>query len=517
MRHVILASLLVTAILAGCAANDAPSSTTTGPAPVRSLYALDCTIANWNETCLALASPNDSLAKAEVDIAVNPTDPNNVFIASKDRDPLASRRTDNNEPCVWAVGQYTKDGGKTWNTTYIGKTLAERLPTDVLYGWECITDPILAFEPDGTLHYSLQAYRYRPAGAIPDPTCTLPTGCQISEGGHMFQAISHDGGVTFPDILVMHAGDSNNVFHDFMRMGVNPVTSTTFTIWDQLTGAGAVGAYQSLPVLVAVESGNTQSARSPVYFPSSDPELVSGGVGAVFGVDDGTADGIVYAWLAGFNSGGKAVLSTSTDDGLTFSDPRVVFSWRSMASLEAHGDYEPQYRTVSVVELAADRSTGDSPNKGCLYAVWGGRETIDGNDTVGPSDIYTRRSCDKGETWAEPVLINSNSREDGQWMPRVSVDGHGAVHVVYYTRAYDLDHNLIDAEHAYSTDGGRNWTVERLTSQSFDGNLGLHQNGFPFIGDYIGIDSWGDHTFMGFSHTATGRAELVVGHSVRNA
>jgi hypothetical protein len=209
--------------------------------------------------------------------------------------------------------------------------------------------------------------------------------------------------------------------------------------------------------------------------------------------------------------------------------PRLAFTWQGMASLEAHGDYEPLYRTITVVELAADRTAsgtsmagpsfnGTTPSyAGCLYAVWGGRETVDGNDTVGPSDIYTRRSCDKGATWTEPVLINRNAREDGQWMPRVSVDGHGAVHVVYYTRAYDLDHNLIDAEHAYSTDGGQNWTVERLTSQSFDGNLGVHQNGFPFIGDYIGIDSVGDHTFMGFSHTATGRAELVVGHSVRNA
>lgn len=505
MRQVTLLAVLVAGTaLAGCSGSDDPITTTTTSTQPRSPYVLDCTIANWNETCLALASPNASLAKAEVDIAVNPTDPLNVFVASKDRDPLASRRTTNGEPCVWAVGQYTKDGGKTWTTTYIGGKLEDRMPTDPLYGWECITDPIMAYEPDGTLHYSLQAYDYVPGG-ITDPQGV------ISGMGNMYHAVSHDGGATFTEIFPMHVGQQSVVFHDFMRMGVNPVTGTTFTIWDQLTFVPPVfGA--SVPVMVAVPHG-VPAARPPVYFPSQDPALLSNGIGAVFGVDDGSEMGIVYAWLSGFNSGGRAVIATSTDDGLTFTEPRIVFTWNEMDALEPHAGYEPEYRIGTVVELAADRSSGNSTLKGCLYAVWGGNET----GSVGGSDVYVRRSCDQGTTWGEPVLVNGVHRDDAQWMPRVSVDGHGTVHVVYYSRAYDPMHNLIDAEHAYSMDGGMNWTTERLTSVSFDGNLGLHQDGFPFIGDYIGIDSTGDHTWMGFPHTMTGRAEIAVAHSVRTA
>lgn len=477
----ILAGLMLSAVMAGCI-GESTTSSSTSTAP-EGPYHVDCSISNWAEPCLAMASPNDSPAKTEIDIAVNPTDPLNAFVASKDKDPLAS------PDCVWAVGQYTLDGGKTWNTTYVGKQIVERLPTDLLFGWECITDPILAYEPDGTLHYSLQAYRYRPGGL----------GTQLggnAELGFMFQAISYDKGVTFPTVLLMHAGDSGAIFHDFMRMGTSPTTGTTFTIWNQLTGL-----ITSEPVLVAVDSGQTV-ARPPVYFPNTVSPFGLG-VSAVFGGKDGT----VYAWLSGFNSGGRAVLATSSDDGLTFDAPRQVFSFVPMADLESHGDYDPQYRTGTVVELAPDLS---EMGKGCLYAVWAGNEA----EAVGGSDIYVRTSCDKGTTWSEPVLVNSQAREDAQWMPRVSVDGHGTIHIVYYTRAYDPDHNLIDAEWAYSMDGGANWTQTRLTTTSFDGNLGIHQDGFPFMGDYIGASSVGDHTYLAFPHTLTGRAEIAVAHVV---
>lgn len=497
---ILLAASMVASVLAGCNGTTTTSSSTTDHVVLPPPYALECALAHYNDTCLALASNNPSISKAEVDIAVNPANPLNVFVASKDRDALASKRSDNGQPCVWAIGQYTMDGGKSWNTTYVGKKLADRMPSDALYGWECITDPILAFEPDGTLHYSLQAYRYRPLGT--DPTGQLP------EFGYMFHAISHDGGATFPEIFIMHVGDETAIFHDFMRMGVNAKTGSTFTLWDQLTGGAS-----SQPVMVAVDHGNTKSSRAPVYFPQSLSPLGLGS-GGMFGVDDGTAKGVVYAWLAGFNSGGLAVLATSTDDGVTFSVPKTVFTWTGMDALPNHGSYQPKYRTGTIVELAADQSTGNSTMKGCLYAAWGGKETIASNETVGASDIYARRSCDKGDTWTPPVLVNAVHREDGQWMPRVSVDGHGTVHVVYFTRAYDPEHNLIDAEHAYSTDGGKNWTTERLTATSFDGNLGIHQDGFPFIGDYIGIASAGDHTYMGFPDTMTGRAEIVVAHSM---
>lgn len=479
-RSALLATLFVLTAFAGCSGTTTTTTSSTSVTHAMGSYHLDCSISNWNETCLAHASPNDSPSKAEIDIVVNPADPMNVFVASKDLDRKASS-------CVWAVGQYTKDGGHHWNTTYVGKALSERTPADAMYGWECITDPIMQFESDGTLHYSLQAYKYRPLGA--DPTGMLP------EGGFMFHAISHDGGATFPTIFLMHVGDETAIFHDYMRMGVNPATNTVFTIWNQLTGGAT-----SEPVMVAVEH-NAATSRPPVYFPQTASPTGLGESSIV-----GAKDGTVYAWLSGFNSGGLAVLATSTDDGKTFTPGQQVWTFTAMDELKG-----AKFRTGTSVELTIDNS--DGPHKGCLYAVWGGKETA----VVGPSDVYVRTSCDKGVTWTNPALVNTQHREDGQWMARASVDGQGTVHVVYLTRAYDPAHQLADAEHAYSTDGGKNWTQERLTTLSFDGDLGIHQNGFPFIGDYIGISSTGADTYMGFPTTFTGRAEIAVAHSVAEA
>jgi len=216
------------------------------------------------------------------------------------------------------------------------------------------------------------------------------------------------------------------------------------------------------------------------------------------------ADGTVAVWLGGGNSGGEVWYATSTDDGMTFSAPMHAFDVTPLGEM-AHREF----RYGTSVEVAIDASGG--PRAGCLYAAWGGRES--GTAKGDPGDIHVRTSCDQGKTWSAPVLVNDAARGDGQWMVRPAVDGRGTVHLVYYTRAYDPQRRLIDVEHAYSMDGGGNWTTRRLTDLSFDGDLGIHQNGFPFIGDYIGIASAGEHTYMAFPVTQTGRAEIAVAHA----
>ncbi|HJQ92672.1 MAG TPA: hypothetical protein VJ874_00130, partial [Candidatus Thermoplasmatota archaeon] len=116
-----VAVLLAALLAAGCLGADGPPGDRPDPVATDG-YSLDCSIGSpdWGEPCLAWSSRNDSPSKAEIDLAVNPADPLNVFVASKDMDPLASPG-----PCVWAVGQVTHDGGRTWSTVYVGGTLDE--------------------------------------------------------------------------------------------------------------------------------------------------------------------------------------------------------------------------------------------------------------------------------------------------------------------------------------------------------------------------------------------------------
>ncbi|MEK6985762.1 MAG: sialidase family protein [Candidatus Thermoplasmatota archaeon] len=487
--------LLATLVLAGCLGSSSTSSSQPPGSDPFAPYRLDCSISNWEDPCTVLASPNMSPSKTEIDIAVNPTDPLNAFVASKDNDPSASG-------CVWAVGQVTFDGGKSWETTIIGGPQGERAPSDILFGWNCITDPILTYNKEGTLFYALQVYEYDPVGlpVVNDPVLgsAIPP-----DGGLQLLAVSHDGGRTFPETYVLHVGDSGaTIFHDYMRIGASPTTGTVFTIWNQITAS-----VQSIPVLVAYKM-DAQRAEVPVYFPNL-PEAAGDGLstGESGIVVDNT--GRVYAWLGGFNSPNKVFFATSTDDGATFSLLQEAFAFTPMGTMA-----NVSFRHGTVVDLAVDNSGGS--RDGCLYAAWGGQE----EGTVGPSDVYVRTSCDQGQSWSAPILVNSGAREDGQWMVRPSVDGLGTVHLVYMTRAYDPDHTLVDAEHAYSLDGGATWTTERVTGFSYSGDKGVHQSGFPFFGDYIGISSAGDTTYMGFPECITEVCEIGVAvsrHTPHNA
>lgn len=493
MRSLLLAGLLAAALLGGCLGDrdDAGDGGAAGDDGGSLRYRRDCSIAppagavpGWNEPCLSFASPNDSPSKTEIDLAVNPLDPMNVFVASKDMDPAASLG-----PCVWAIGQASKDGGRTWRTAYVGGTRDQRDPTEPLYGWRCITDPILQFSPDGTLHYSLQAYDYEPGGI---ETPGTGTGFE-PEGGNMYTALSRDGGETFPEVKLMHAGDEVLIFHDFMRMGQNPTTGTVFTLWNQITAV--VGR---LPVLVATESDGT--VRPPVYsIVTEAPGLA--GINAIVG----TPSGLVHLFTTAASGGQETVYrATSNDDGRTFSTPVPQFR---ITTQQEPGNVG--WRSGTNVEVAVDATGG--PRDGCMYAVWS-----DGSlDPVG--DILARSSCDEGGTWSDAVLVSSGPREGTQTFPRVSVDGRGTLHVVYLTQAYDPGRKLVDAEWARSTDGGATWTAERLTATHSDGDLGIHQNGGSFYGDYIGIGSSGDHTYMAFPVTVTGRAEIAVAHVVADA
>lgn len=482
MRGRLVAVLLfVTLLFAGCV--DLPGTVTQPePGAEPAGYSFDCDLArggaSWTEPCLAFASPNDSPSKAEIDIAVNPTDPMNVVVGSKDLDPKAST-------CVWAIPQVSKDGGKSWQTVYLGGEASARQPTEPLWGWNCITDPIMAFDAQGTLFYSLQAYDHTvEAGSLPLP---LPVS---AVGSAIFAARSTDGGLTWDKIVPLHVGDGANIFHDYMRVLVNPKTGTYHTIWNQFTGPATV-----VPVLVSWD-GSSDTANPPVYFPI--PDEVQGTTMAGFAA---ASDGTMYVLI---DDGDDAWFTTSTDDGRTWTAPAMVDALhRTPIERQAFGD--DAFRTTGSYELVVDNTGG--ARDGWLYATI---SDCSSNETTG-CDVYVSHSEDGGATWSEKALVNGGDHLPGyQWMPRPTVDRLGNLHVLYFDTARSVETHLIDATWAVSTDGGVSFTNTRLTQTPFDGNLGIHQDGPSFIGDYNGISTTGDWVYMGFPTTITGRAEIAV-------
>jgi hypothetical protein len=476
------------AILGGCVNGIVPKGVP-DPSAATALFKPDCSVApgadKWPETCTGRASFNPSPSKAEIDLAVNPKDPLNVVVASKDLDPKAS-------DCVWSVSQVTKDGGKTWKTVYVGGDLQSRVPEALPFN--CVTDPIMAFDANGVLYYALQAYDphvvpHEAWGQLGVPMVGSPPG-----GSAFILARSKDGGMTYDKYVVQHVGDGNVVFHDYPRMLVTK-TGAVCTIWNGV-GSGGVTPWVSCtrvtffaedaPRGTNFESGFAMTKDGAIYVTvtkGAGPEgIVTGGDGAK------TEDVFLFK---------------STDDARSFAEVGKMYA------ITPTPRQLPQnkFRTPTFVEMTSDLT--DGPFANTLYTFWPDYRTND-------SDVLSSFSRDGGKTWSPPARIHEDAKND-QFFARGVVGPDGTVHVLFADRSRDPANKLLDFAHAWSTDGGVTWKSQRLTGSPFDGDLGKHQDGFPFIGDYNGIrvgpdgvlwTAWGD-TRMGQAEIAF--AKLVKG------
>lgn len=477
-------------LLAGClTGKEAPPA---APPPGTTLgFALDCSVfpgmgdASWPQPCTALASPNDSDSKTEVDIAVNPTDPLNVVVASKDRDRKAS-------DCVWAVAQVTKDGGRTWTTVYVGGERDERPPE--LTGYQCITDPIMVFDAAGVLYYSLQAYEYLPQSLESLPQ--VPVVGTPNPGSTITLARSKDGGLTWDRFVPQHEGDGFAVFHDYMRMLVNPATGSVYTVWNALRSFGGPPPYYVSATVSATRDGGETVAPPVSIVGEGSPTSTQ-----FFSGFAATKEGDVYVTInKGDDSDSGDETSVwiyrSTDDARTFSEVGKPFSF--VPTPRQHGDHE--FRTPSFVEMAID--AGDGDRSGRIYLFWPAWDAA-----TEDSDIMSSWS-DDAVTWSEPVTVATDTTR-GQLFMRPAVAPDGTVHVMFTSQAYS-DGEFLDQVLATSRDGGATWTNLRLTDTSFDGDVGIHQDGFPFIGDYNGlvVDPTGA-VHAAWADTSSGRAEIA--------
>src|SRR5438552_4488313 len=255
------------AFLAGCAAPGARVTPASVGAGTLGAWRLDCGFGAierphdpaWQQDCVARGSHTPG-PKAEIYLAVNPNDTNNVIIGSKDDDPESSTY------CVWNGLAVTHDGGKTWKDVTIGGKWYERDPTSPYYGFACNTDPDLAFDAKGDAHYAVELYNLGSPSASgplgPDPTSRRAI---FTPGWKLVLATSHDGGDTWPLTVTEDASDGVTDIIDYHRTVVSPKTQSIVTAIRATSGGpvaltGAV--YTDCHVLVSRDGGKT--AELPV-------------------------------------------------------------------------------------------------------------------------------------------------------------------------------------------------------------------------------------------------------------
>jgi hypothetical protein len=146
-----------------------------------------------------------------------------------------------------------------------------------------------------------------------------------------------------------------------------------------------------------------------------------------------------------------------------------------------------------------------------LYVAWSDARN-------GDEDVFLRRSVDGGATWSAATRVNDNPKGDGtsQYLPQVAIAPDGRVDVLFLDRRRDRKHNiLMDATLATSNDGGRSFQNTRLSSQSFDSQVGSSAGPqFPVdFGSRLALASTNGQSLAAWTDTrlgslATGRQDI---------
>lgn len=391
----------------------------------------------------------------EPGMAVDPTNPNNVIVASKDW------RTGPKQ--VWHYR--SSDGGRTWADGHMS-TYPSELPNQ--------SDPVLAFDANGVAYMAVLAYNQN----------------DFSIGGLMISR-SDDKGATWQKPVLV-SSNSAEIFNDKEWLVVdrsnNPATrGSVYTSWTLFTRRGR-SERGDIVLSRSTDGGKTFSPRTTVSLLSQTSS--QGSYPAV-----GPNGELYVLYYSGSDGGSDDALyvAKSTDGGLSF--PTV----RRAASI----DFPPSPLPGSAFRVFVLPTLAVDPRSGALYATW--------NDyRSGNSDVMLVRSTDGGLTWSQPARVNDDavgSRSD-QFFPSAVVGSDGALHLLWLDRRDDPENKRYAPYYTRSTDGGvtfsKNAALSRVMSMpdiGFEGRL---------IGDYLALDvsSDGSRVYAAWPDTRGGDQDI---------
>lgn len=231
------------------------------------------------------------------------------------------------------------------------------------------------------------------------------------------------------DIEPSAAGDGNGIW---------------IVVWESYDSLGnTIGA--DADILLSVSSDNAAS-WSPARALSSTASASQLNDRVPRIATDGNGVWIV-AWESfesaiSFDSDTDLLYSRSTDDGLNWSNPKVL---NKPAIFDGTHDTE--------VEIVTD-------GLGVWIAAWKRAPTLVGG---GPDwDVLYARSVDAGQTWSASAPLNSNAATDAynDWGPKLAADGRG-IWVAVWISNEDIDGRIgtdSDVLFARSVDGGVSWS-----------------------------------------------------------
>jgi hypothetical protein len=186
-------------------------------------------------------------------------------------------------------------------------------------------------------------------------------------------------------------------------------------------------------------------------------------------------------------------VTSATAQPLRLSDPAVL---NTNAATDGENDDD------EFAEVFTD-------GKGVWICAWRTRGTLGGTISGGGLNILFARSTDNGQTWSDPLPLNTNAAtsSSGHRQPRLAADGNGNWIAVWISTD-PLGGTLGDDEDvlfATSSDGGLSWSAPGLLNSNGAGDSGVDTdpeiatdgagnwvvtwNSVDDLGGTVGIDS----------------------------
>jgi BNR repeat-like domain len=218
----------------------------------------------------------------------------------------------------------------------------------------------------------------------------------------------------------------------------------------------------------STDDGKTWS--EPVEI-DAHPGLPRDDNGAAEGFDGAVGpDGTLYVvW----SQGDDLMLVTSRDGGKSFSHARpIIHTAPIMFAIDTLD------RANGFPQIAID------PKSKRLYVTWSDYRN-------GDIDVFLATSSDGGKHWSSPVRVNNDAVHNGaeqffQWLAVDPIDG--SVNTVFYDRRGDPQNRKQIVVLARSTDGGRSFSNYAWTDEPFEA-------GGVFFGDYNGLAAFGGRVY----------------------
>ena len=393
---------------------------------------------------------------AELSVAINPSDPDNLVIVSLAAGPPEGPGTTN-------YAYVSRDGGRSW------MTVPQPNPDGRTQG-----DDAVVFDGRGTAYRSYISFE----------------GIRVARPRKAWNGIfvsrSDDGGESWnrPVPVVDHI-NTVEPFEDKPWLGTDngqasPHAGNLYVAWTRFDVYGSADPADSTHVLFSRSVDGGQTFSVPIRISDSGGDAVDSDdtvEGAVPAVGPG---GEVYVAWAGPRG---IVFDRSRDGGWTFGDDRVIAENPGGWDIPLPG--MPRHNGMPVTGV--DVSSG--PDRGSVYANW-----IDARN--GDPDVFVVASRDGGESWGEPVRVNDDSPGNGKaqlftWMAVDPVDG--SVNLVFLDRR-DTEGAAQRVMVARSTDGGRTFV-----------NIPVDQEPFTcpeavFYGDYLAVSAFGGRVVAAWPH-----------------